>query len=184
MNTPGDRLKAARERAGFPTAKDAALAMGVPIATYTQHEKAQHHFPGTRAKDYADFFGLTPEYLQFGRGVVPDRIAILNREGEPTGRTVAMPPPPSMLTQAVEGDGIAYFGMVAIYDEPTSSRGPRDFLNRLCVVSVQIDNMNHRIIRIVQKGTKEDHFHLIGGQMPMIDQPVQWIAPVTALVPV
>lgn len=67
MPTPADRLRRVREASGYATAKDAALAMGVAISTYTHHEKPPYSLPLRRAEKYAAFFGTTPEYLLFGR---------------------------------------------------------------------------------------------------------------------
>ena len=183
MSTPGERLTEARIRAGFDSAKGAALAMGVPIATYTQHEKSVKYLPGRRADEYAKFFKVTPEYILYGRGEVPDRLRVLDREGHDTGRTAALPPKPSEITQAIEGDGIAHFGMVAIYNEPQSRRPPLDVQGRLCVVAIEIDNVNHRFLRIVQQGSRPNRYHLIGQGLPLIDHEVLWVAPVIALVP-
>lgn len=186
MTTPGIRLKLARERSGYDTAKDAALAMGVPIATYTQHEKSVKHLPARRADEYAKFFGLTPEYLQFGRGDIPARVPILDHFGQDTGQTAALPAPPSGLTAAIHGDGIAYFDFVAIYDRPQSGRPSPDCHGRLCVVETMLemgDNRPVRLVRIVQRGSTPERFHLIGPGLPLFDHKVLWIAPVTALIP-
>jgi DNA-binding XRE family transcriptional regulator len=69
MQTPAERLKAAREAAGYPNAKDAALAMGASVATYIQHENGTRNFPTDRAQRYARFFRTTPEWLLYGREV-------------------------------------------------------------------------------------------------------------------
>jgi hypothetical protein len=157
--------------------------MGVAIATYTQHEHAVSHLPARRADQYAKFFRTTPEYLLYGRGEVPDRVPVLDSLGQDTGRTAALPPTPSELTQAVEGDGVAHFGLVAVYNHPQSPKPSPDCHGRLCVVAIQIDNMHHRIIRLVQPGSAPDRFHLIGQGLPLIDHAVLWMAPVIALVP-
>lgn len=67
MTTSADRLKLAREKAGYRHAKDAAEAMGIPVATYTQHENGGRGFPSSRADRYAKFFRVTPEWLLYGR---------------------------------------------------------------------------------------------------------------------
>lgn len=67
MDTPAERLKAAREAAGYPHAKDAAIAMGLSVATYIQHENGTRNFPTDRAQRYARFFRTTPEWLLYGR---------------------------------------------------------------------------------------------------------------------
>lgn len=64
------RLKAARE-AVFESAKLAAEAMDVPVASYIQHENGTRGFKRDRAEQYARRFKTTPEWLLFGRGAAP-----------------------------------------------------------------------------------------------------------------
>jgi phage repressor protein C with HTH and peptisase S24 domain len=72
MMSTGERLKAARMAAGYESAKAAAEAIGVPVATYTQHENAHRGLPAERARHYARFFDTTPEWLLYGRGPSDD----------------------------------------------------------------------------------------------------------------
>lgn len=67
MDTAADRLRKARKGAGYDSAKSAAEAMGVPVATYIQHENGARGYPADRAKRYARFFRVTPEWLLYGR---------------------------------------------------------------------------------------------------------------------
>lgn len=67
MHTPSDRLKLARERSGFSTAKEAAEAMGIPVPTYIQHENGIRGVPASRADRYANFFRVKPEWLLYGK---------------------------------------------------------------------------------------------------------------------
>lgn len=67
----GERLKAAREAAGFKTAKQAAQSLGVSYPTYVQHEN------GTRgivreADLYARRFRVSLDWLMRGRGAGPN----------------------------------------------------------------------------------------------------------------
>lgn len=71
MDTPNERLRAARERAGFQTAKEAALAMGVPVSTYIGHENGHRGFPAKRAPQYARKFKVSEEWLLYGKGGGP-----------------------------------------------------------------------------------------------------------------
>ena len=71
MSTPSDRLKKARLAAHFASASQAAEAMGVPLATYQQHENGIRGIPASRADRYARFFHVTPEWLLYGRGAAP-----------------------------------------------------------------------------------------------------------------
>jgi SOS-response transcriptional repressor LexA len=64
---PFQRLKLARERAGYDSARAAASAIGVSADTYSQHENGTRGFKG-RAERYARFFRVAPEWLLYGRG--------------------------------------------------------------------------------------------------------------------
>lgn len=189
MSSPGERLKRLREKCGFATAKDAAVAMGVPTATYTHHEQATQHLPARRAAEYALFFGTSAEYLLFGTpNAAIEHIPVMSPFGDDTGKLAAAPRPPSALTlaqQGVPGDGIAHFGFVALYDEPQGRAAPFNLEGRLCVVAVNADGQEQRLIKVVHNGSRPDRFHLVSvsGGLPMIDQQLVWAAPITALVP-
>ncbi|MCW2315127.1 hypothetical protein SAMN06265338_1084 [Rhodoblastus acidophilus] len=67
IEEPKDRLKKAREDAGYETATDAAKAMGVKVPTYTHHENGTAGL--SRAGErYARFFRVSLEWLLTGRG--------------------------------------------------------------------------------------------------------------------
>lgn len=76
MSVASDRLKQARERAGYSSAKSAAEAMNVPPATYIQHENGTRGFPSSRAERYARFFRVTPEWLLYGKDKADTVIAL------------------------------------------------------------------------------------------------------------
>jgi SOS-response transcriptional repressor LexA len=67
-----ERLREAREGAGYETAKAAADAIGIPVATFTQHENGTRGLPAGKARLYAHAFSVTPEWLLYGRG--PEQI--------------------------------------------------------------------------------------------------------------
>lgn len=67
MGEPHQRLREARERAHYDSAKSAAEAMGVSVATYIQHENGTRGIPASRAERYAKFFRTTPEWLLYGK---------------------------------------------------------------------------------------------------------------------
>lgn len=67
MGGASARLKTAREKSGYSSAKAAAEAMGVPVATYIQHENGSRGFPADRAERYAKFFRVAPEWLLYGK---------------------------------------------------------------------------------------------------------------------
>jgi SOS-response transcriptional repressor LexA len=88
VSNPADRLKAAREAAGYETAKAAAEAMGVAVATYIQHENGTRGYPSSRADRYASFFRTSPEWLLYGRGKTPRRREALSPEVRRVSRMV------------------------------------------------------------------------------------------------
>lgn len=67
METPNERLRAARAKK-FDTAIEAAEAMGIPASTYIGHENGHRGFPAKRAPQYARKFGVSEEWLLYGKG--------------------------------------------------------------------------------------------------------------------
>ena len=72
MADQASRLRAARERAGYDSAKMAAEAMGCSASTYIQHENGTRGYPKDRAERYARFFRVTPQWLLYGHGKLDD----------------------------------------------------------------------------------------------------------------
>jgi hypothetical protein len=74
LNTRGLRLRAARSKK-YASARAAALALGIPIATYGAHERAQsvggRDYGPDEARLYAKWFGVTPEWLLTGYQATP-----------------------------------------------------------------------------------------------------------------
>lgn len=64
----GERLRAAREAANYPSATKAAAALGVSLSTYRAHENGQNEFSTEIANRYAKKFGTTAGYLLTGEG--------------------------------------------------------------------------------------------------------------------
>jgi hypothetical protein len=71
LKTRGQRLRAAREKRGFKSARVAAKALAMPVSTYGAHERAED--PGGRdfgpdeAKFYGRRFQVSAEWLLTGR---------------------------------------------------------------------------------------------------------------------
>lgn len=66
MSTRSERLVQARKRR-FETAKDAALALGISVSTYSAHETGERNFKESSAKTYARRFGVPFEWLWLGK---------------------------------------------------------------------------------------------------------------------
>jgi phage repressor protein C with HTH and peptisase S24 domain len=68
MKTMGDRLREAREEAGFKSAAKAAEALGVSASSYRAHENGQNDYDPEAADQYARKFNTTAGYLLTGNG--------------------------------------------------------------------------------------------------------------------
>lgn len=68
MSTPNERLREARIKAGYDTAREAAAALGVSESTYMGHENGYRGFPAKRAPAYARKFKVSEEWLLYGKG--------------------------------------------------------------------------------------------------------------------
>lgn len=68
MKTMGERLRAAREHAGYSSASKAAEALGVTPSSYRAHENGQNEFGPDMAERYGRKFGTTAAYLLTGEG--------------------------------------------------------------------------------------------------------------------
>src|ERR1041385_731612 len=64
---PHQRLRRAREHAGFMRASDAARAMGIEEPTYLGHENGSRGL-SRAAQRYAKFFRVSLDWLLAGRG--------------------------------------------------------------------------------------------------------------------
>lgn len=71
MNDPAARLRIARMRAGYPTGKDAAEALGFPVSTYLGHENGSRGYPAKKAEVYARKFKVREQWLLYGVGDGP-----------------------------------------------------------------------------------------------------------------
>jgi transcriptional regulator with XRE-family HTH domain len=71
MSDPAERLRIARLRAGFTTGKEAAEALGIPVATYLGHENGSRGITPKKAELYARRFKVREGWLLWGTGEGP-----------------------------------------------------------------------------------------------------------------
>lgn len=180
MTTPGERLRFAREKAGYETAVAAAEALAMRPSTYIGHENGGRGIPRDRAPIYARKFKVTEEWLLYGKGDIageampePARpIPILGdvpagnwREAMNTSRVSMPSPDPSVPAEAyalkVVGDSmnrIAGEGATIIID-PTE----RDLYERWLYVvrngdgDVTFKQYLERPARLVPCSTNPEH---------------------------
>lgn len=72
MTGQAERLRRARTAAGFKSASEAARAFGWGDAGYRHHENGTRPISAGAASRYADSFGVSEEWLLFGRGASED----------------------------------------------------------------------------------------------------------------
>lgn len=72
MRHAHERLKWARERAGYNSAWSAAEALGIPAPTYHNHENGNRKFSHEKAEIYARKFKVPVAWLAFGAGPKPE----------------------------------------------------------------------------------------------------------------
>lgn len=71
MDDPASRLRIARLRAGYQTAKDAAEALGFPVSTYLSHENGSRGITAKKAVTYARKYKVREQWLLYGVGAGP-----------------------------------------------------------------------------------------------------------------
>jgi hypothetical protein len=71
MGDSNDRLKEARENAGFKSARSAALRFNWTPSTYASHENGQTPVPVAAAEEYALKFGVTAGWILTGETPPP-----------------------------------------------------------------------------------------------------------------
>ena len=80
METMGDRLRQAREKANFSSARKAALRHSWAPSTYSAHENGQNDFDDEAAKIYGRAFHTSAGWLLTGEGS-PEKLNIAGVKG-------------------------------------------------------------------------------------------------------
>ena len=127
-DAPHQRLRLAREQAGFARASDAARAMGIEEPTYLGHENGSRGLSRAAAR-YARFFGVSLDWLIDGRGV-----RLGGGDGAPTGAPAASPAAPP---RNAELGGPARFGArIPAYGQAVGGRDGEFILNGNRIVDI------------------------------------------------
>lgn len=199
MSTPHERLKAARQAAGYATATDAARAMGVSKDTYQQHERGNRAYDHETAIVYARKFRTSPEHLLFNRGPsqVEPLARIIGRVGANPDDSVVMttahdtwdqapiPPGGSLDSVALEVDGnsmrgVADDGSLIYFDYQQTPPTP-DMLGQVVVCEVEGGRV---LVKRLLKGSRKDVYDLQSLVGPLLeDQHIIWAAHISAIVP-
>lgn len=183
-----ERLKIARERAGFTSAAEVARKFGWTETTYRAHENGQRNIPRERAPVYARAFRVSPEWLLFGRGEDRKRqVPLVGMVGagakifpiDDGGALDEIDPPPGIGPDAVavevRGDSMypRYIeGDVLIFDAHVSlSRAD----GQECVVALPD---GRRFIKVVRAEGENVATLESFNAPPMRGEHVEWVAPI------
>jgi phage repressor protein C with HTH and peptisase S24 domain len=127
LEAPHQRLRFAREQAGFARASDAARAMGIEEPTYLGHENGSRGLSRAAAR-YARFLGVSLDWLIDGRGM---------RLGGDSGPGGARAPPLAAPPRNAELGGPARFGArIPAYGQAVGGRDGEFILNGNRIVDV------------------------------------------------
>lgn len=182
-----ERLKKAREQAGFETATDAARKFGWTVTTYRAHENGQRNIPRETAPAYARAFRVSPEWLLFGRGTAGKKpVPLVGFVGagaevfpiDDGGALDEIEPPPgigpnavavqvrgdSMYPRYMEGDTLIYDAHV-----PLEKADGQE-----CVVALRDGRRFVKIVRVSGETVSLESFNA----PPIRDQEVEWAGPV------
>jgi hypothetical protein len=198
MGESNDRLKDARVRAGFTSARKAAIRFGWKESTYASHENGQTAVPVEAAREYARAFKTSAAWILTGEGAAePAGVPIVGIAGASADGAISyefdvgelgeapMPPGGNARTVSVEvrGEslrGVAEDGWLVYYDdrrEPLTD----DIMGELCVVGLED---GRTLIKTPYRGRAPGLFDLESTNAPTLrDVGVRWAALVTAIVP-
>lgn len=194
MDTPGKRLRMARERAGFATATDAPRHNRWAVSTYLGHENGSRGFNQEQAKKYARAFRTSAAWLLTGEGDVSTsvKVPVVGYVGAGAEITpyddhaqgasleeVEAPPgaSESVVAVIIRGDSMypAYRDRDEIYYERYEGP-PLDLVGRECVIKLADGRM---YVKTLAAGSEPGLGTLLSFNFPPImDVPIEWAAPV------
>lgn len=196
---PGERLRAARERAKLSRAVVADRA-GYSVSGIGALENGQNNIKPDVAKVLAPIVGTTPEWLLYGTGdheprparatvpvvgyVQAGAEAILYAEGQGPFDEVPAPHNASPRTVALQSRGESLGPLLSewlvFYDDVRSPITP-DMFGKLCVLGLPDGRV---VVKQLKPAGVVGRYHLISqNEGPMLDQEVAWGAVVTAMTP-
>lgn len=192
--SPADRLRRAREAAGYQTAKEFSDALGIAEGTYRHHDNGNRGFKLRSAQKYARKLGVDPYWLLTGRlpkGAAGSTVPVVGYLGagaavlgvdRALGEVAAEVPAPPETTGnevaiVVRGDAMypAYRdGDILYYREQADSED--NILGVDCVVMLADESM---VVKLVNRGSRLGTYTLVSHNAPpMNDQVIRWATPV------
>lgn len=180
MSTISDRLRQARERAGYDGPGEAAAALGVSRFTYTQHENGIRGFKRESAVKYANKFKVSLEWLLTGKGGAQRKpkvpvICYIGAGAEmhpiddhPQGQGIEEVEPPQGIIDCVAGviRGDSMYPLRdgwLIFWARDQAGVPEECLGQLCVVEIQD---GPTLVKEVHAGSKRGLYTLQSWNAP------------------
>jgi transcriptional regulator with XRE-family HTH domain len=194
LDTIAKRLEwARRQTKRWETPTDAARAHGWTVSTYLGHENGDRNPSRAMAKKYAKAYRVRWEWLLEGegnptpkgppkgivRGYVGAGAEVAPLNDDSLGDQIDLPPGAGqdIIPVRVSGDSMypRYFDGEYLFYLP-EQRPPTEMIGRECVVSLADGRI---FVKILRKGSGKGVFNLESWNAPpMIDQTVEWAAPV------
>lgn len=194
-----DRLRRARERRGFKTARDAAQFFGWNYDTYSQHERGERGI-GRVADKYAKAYRVSQAWLLTGEGGDPDNGAITHvplvgqvgagaeahfyATGDDPAEMVSAPENATASTVAVQVRGQslgALFDSWLVFYDDIKTPVTTDLIGKLCVVGLPDDRV---LVKMIQRSRSDGLYHLLSNtEGPILDVEIMWAAKVKTMMP-
>jgi transcriptional regulator with XRE-family HTH domain len=201
MDTVGERIRAAREAAGYSTVADAARAFGIHKQNLADHEANRRGVSPEQAQRYGRVFRVDPAWLLLGganrrprgSGLVPvigrvgadnDGNVILST-GQASGDQAPIPPGGTSRAAALEVTGHSMHGVAddgaLLYFEEQHSIPTRDHIGRVVVCELETGEV---LVKRLLKGDDKDLWDLESVAGPTLEgRRLKWVANITAIVP-
>lgn len=199
MGESSDRLRMARERAKFKSARAAALRHGWTVSTYASHENGQTDVPSKEAKKYAKAFKVSAGWILTGDGpmAAQNLVKLMGYIGAGAEITPEHEQVPEdgldeiELPYAIGVDAVAFEvkgpSMLPKYDPgalivcSSSPRNPDDFIG--AEVAVRTTNGN-RYLKKLRPGSRRGVYTLESfNDDPIRDVKIAWLGQVLAIIP-
>lgn len=201
MDTAGERIKAARETAGYSTIAAAARAFGLHKQNLADHEAGRRGVDPEQAERYGRAFQVDPAWILLGgatrkprpTGMVPiigkvgadNDGRVLLSTGQASGDQAPIPPGGTNRAAALEVTGHSMRGLAddesLIYFEEQHASPTRDHVNKVVVVELEEGEV---LIKRLLKGDAPDVWDLESIAGPTLhNKRIRWVASITAIIP-